>query len=95
MADAIDECAPGALGELVEGGIPGGALGAAESDLDELVIVEGALGLAHHGIGKPGAADLDHGLQGVRASAQEAALSVGELHIEGEFYGQAQQEQQP
>jgi len=59
--------------------IPRCAVTAGSLHLDELVVVRGALGLACDRRRESGAAKTDHGLQGVRQSAQMSALALGEL----------------
>jgi len=58
--------------------IPRCAIAAGRLHLDELVVAQGALGLACDRRRESGAAETDHGLQGMRQSAQVSALALGE-----------------
>ena len=53
---------------------------AGQADLDELVVVQRALGFSDHPRTDAGIADQDHGLQGMGQAAQVAALFFGKLH---------------
>ena len=56
------------------------AIGAGGADLDQFVIMQGAIGFLGHGIGQAVVADLDNGFQGMGAAAQKAALVLGYFH---------------
>ena len=82
MTDAVHELTSGTLSELAEEFIARSAIRGARSHLDELMVVECPLGLAGHPVGETSGADLDDRLERMGLAAQEAALMVGEWHLE-------------
>lgn len=78
VADALYQSAAGSFGQAGEQRIACRGIGRGGLDLDQLMVGQGTLGLAHDGVGETGRSEADHRLQRVCQCTQMAALAFGE-----------------
>lgn len=80
MADTSDQRAAGLAHQLGEQRVARGTVGGLDAQFDQFVIGQGAPGFIEQAGREALLADVDHGLQAMRAAAQEAPLLVGQVH---------------
>ena len=80
MADASDQRAVRADGQVGQGRIALFARQAGQADLDQLVVVQRPDGLIDHSLADAGIADQDDGFEGVGEATQVSTLFFGKLH---------------
>ncbi len=81
MADALHQEGGGARRERGQGGIARIAITYTRADLDEFVVVEGAVEFVDHTVGEPGVAEHHDRLQRMRETPQMLFLLFREFHL--------------
>ena len=80
MTDPLHEFGSGTAREQCQRFIAGIALPDTGAHLDQLMIGQGSIQFRNHGVGQPGVAEHDDGVDGMREAAQVLLLFLGECH---------------
>ena len=81
MADPLHQRGIGALGQFVDHRVAGLAILGGDLDLDQFVVFQREVDLGDQRVGDALAADLQHGLEVMRLTAQETGLGGGQGRI--------------